>query len=227
MHDFSKIKKQQKAEFSQRLLEWSGRESNLRSFPWREVEDPYATLVAELLLRRTNAKAVTSLYDEFMTRYPNIQSFQKANPVELKSLVSRLGLHWRAENLVSLAEYLRERQISELKLQLSDLQSLPGVGPYVARAVLVNTRNLPVVPVDTNVVRIICRFFGLRHSDGLRRNKAFQNFADELVCKDEPRRFNYGILDLAASICRSDVPDCSLCPLSRSCVYFNSSQEGN
>lgn len=197
------------------LMRWAA--GNLRTFPWRETSDPYELLIAEVLLRRTNARAVQPVYENLLSIYPTLKSFSRADPEQLKMIAHSLGLTWRSENLIDLSSrFIQERNVP---VDLEGLLSLPGVGPYVARAVLVNAYDSRTVAIDSNVVRVISRFVGIRMSDGLRRNRAFQELCDSAVPEDKPRIFNYAILDLAASICRPAAPKCCECPLKDQCSF--------
>lgn len=204
-------------EFTNRLLAWWS--SNKRDFSWRHSSSSYEILIAEVLLRRTNAAAVEKVYKEFLSKYPTLFDFASAKPRDIKQLVQGLGLHWRAENIVSLSADLKK--IGKIPNSLSDLLKLPGVGPYVARAVLVNSQQVDTVPIDTNVVRVICRYLGMAKRDSFRRHKKFQVLTESMMATENSREFNFALLDLAAAICRPLSPKCSICPLSSECVTGN------
>ncbi|MBS1993010.1 MAG: hypothetical protein JSS83_20975 [Cyanobacteria bacterium SZAS LIN-3] len=216
MKTFGPISKEAAAYFSERLVRWWRRAA--RQFRWRKTDDVYELLIAELLLRRTNARAVEQVYDAFLDRYPNKILFGNAKSRDLRQLLKPLGLAWRAENIVTLSKHLKQSDC-EIPQNLSELESLPGVGPYVARAVLVNAIGLKTVAVDSNVVRVICRYIGLEPTDSLRRQKAFQLFADSLVNQSSPKELNYALLDLASLICRPQNPKCQHCPLLEKCCF--------
>src|SRR6516164_6892752 len=109
--------------FRQRLFGWWPH--NSRAFAWRELSSMYELLIAELLLRRTNAPAAHSVYLEFLQNYPTTDSFSRARAKDLKQLVGRLGLHWRAQNVVELAQHLRVSS-SGIPDTLEGLSELPG-----------------------------------------------------------------------------------------------------
>lgn len=208
---------EQKDTFRTTISDWCKSE-NLLDYPWRQRRSKYDLLIAEILLRRTNARAVERKYGEFLARYPNLISLRTAQSEEIQTIIGSLGLHWRLQNLAELANYVSEQPESyELPTSLSELMRLPGVGPYVARAVLINTTGMRVVAIDANVVRVVCRYFGISASDNLRRNKAFQKFCDQLIDSGlvaSARSFNYALLDIGALYCRAQNPKCSICPLS-------------
>ena len=216
MKTIGPISKEAAAYFSERLVRWW--RGAAREFRWRKTNDVYELLVAELLLRRTNARAVELVYDAFLEKYPDKISFSNAKPRDLRQLLKPLGLAWRAENIVTLSKYLKKSDC-EIPENVSELENLPGVGPYVARAVLVNATGLKAVAVDSNVVRVICRYIGLEPTDSLRRQKAFQLLADSLVSQSSPKELNYALLDLASLVCRPQNPKCQLCPLVEKCCF--------
>lgn len=101
-----------------------------------------------------------------------------------------------------------------------DLINLPGVSYYSAGAVRCFAWNYPEAIIDTNTMRIVCRIFNKTVVDSLRRNKGFMDLMKLLVCRRDPRRYNYAMLDLAYRNCfNKKVPECISCPLVRVCNY--------
>jgi adenine-specific DNA glycosylase len=62
--------------FRRRLMRWQ--ETNARRFPWRETEDPYRILVAEVMLQATFAAKVVPVYEEFIGCYPTAYELSNA-----------------------------------------------------------------------------------------------------------------------------------------------------
>src|SRR5947209_19613463 len=83
------------------LLEWHDGAS--RSFPWRHTSDPYHVLIAEMMLRRTQARQVVAVYNRFIDRYPDAVSLDRASTDEVTEILHPLGLSWRAANFKILA----------------------------------------------------------------------------------------------------------------------------
>src|SRR3989442_2444599 len=144
------------------LLNWF--KANKRDFPWRDSfanPDPFVILFTEIMLQRTKADQVVPVYVEFVKRYPSFEALRSASSDEVASLFSQLGLAWRAKNLVNLIRVLEERYRGEIPQTFSALRELPGIGDYVAKAVLCYAFGQSVVPIDTNVVRVVSRLFGI------------------------------------------------------------------
>jgi A/G-specific adenine glycosylase len=96
-----------------------------------------------------------------------------------------------------------------------ELRSLPGVGDYVAQAVLCFGFGQRAVLVDTNTARITGRLA----DRGDERRWQLRLDLYRLAGSDGPdAQFNYALLDLGALICRAGTPRCEECPVRRHCV---------
>lgn len=200
------------------IIEWG--EKNSRDFPWRKTRNPYHILMSEVMLHRTQAQQVVSVYEHFIQQYPNLSTLSKATKEELNEILYSLGLRWRIDLIYEMTNELMSRFNGEIPRSKAELLSLPGVSEYIAGAVRCFAWNLPEPILDTNTVRIAGRLFGLEIKDSSRRNSVFKNLITKLVDPDEPRAFNYAQLDLADKICtRKQAPDCMHCPLLQWCCY--------
>ena len=105
------------------------------------------------------------------------------------------------------------------------LLSLPGVSDYIAGAVRCFAWNLPEPILDTNIVRVVGRLFGLEIKDSSRRNRQYRDLIDALVDPVEPRTYNYALLDLADKVCtKRQPPDCMQCPILEWCQSGKTTQ---
>jgi A/G-specific adenine glycosylase len=199
------------------LLAWGGH--NLRDFPWRVTRDPYAVLVAEVLLHRTRALQVVPVYLKFITRYPDVETLAAANLEDLDRLLRPLGLRWRVPLLKDMAEQLIEAFDGQIPPSPEPLQMLPGVGPYIASATTCFAFDKPEIILDTNTVRILGRLTDTPVTDSSRRSKKFRDMMWDLIDQNHPRLFNLSLLDLAARVCTPTMPKCSSCPLKHQCYY--------
>jgi A/G-specific adenine glycosylase len=78
--------------------------------------------------------------------------------------------------------------------------------------------------VDSNVVRVLKRYFGIVTSKEGRRDKHVVYLAKKYVDCRNPRKANLALLDFAALICTPGKPKHEKCPLSETCHYFQSQQ---
>ena len=196
--------------------EWFKR--NGRDFPWRQSSNPYHILVAEVLLRRTQAHRVVGPYIELLELYPDIRDLAKADASWLREWFRPLGLVNRADSLVEAANTILEQHGGEVPRELDEIENLPGMGRYSARAVhcLAHAGAEPMI--DESSGRLLRRLLGLRSSGPAYSDKALMERAQRLMPCDGSRRFNLGLLDIAAAYCHVGSPGCLDCPLRGLCA---------
>lgn len=212
--------------FQKSLLEWFY--TNRRTFPWREETSPYKILVAEKLLQQTTAsERVVAAFTLLIDRYPTPEDLANAELRHLNKVIKPLGFKYRARELRELARQIVKVHSNSIPRDLDELLSLPGVGSYIARAVLCFGFSIPVAIVDTNVARFIFRVFCL--SDKFPANPARKKNliakAQSLLPNTEFKEFNLAILDLCAKICLPRKPKCEACPVLKFCCYGLASSE--
>jgi len=204
--------------FRQRLRRWH--RNHFRTFPWRQTRDPYAVLVAELLLHQTFARKVIPVYQELMREYPDARHLAGAEPGYVEGLLLPLGLKRRSQRLIALANLLVREHEGRVPSDEAGLLALPGVGPYTAGAVCTFAHGRRAAIADTNVVRILKRFFGLGAPESPPPKSvslAMREAALEIVPRLEPRSFNFALLDFAALVCTHYRPRCATCPVRARC----------
>jgi A/G-specific adenine glycosylase len=122
-------------------------EENGRAFPWRKKTiSPFEVLIAETLLWKTRAETIRGFFHNFVERYNNPEKLAKTRWQKLAKEIEPLGLHERrAKSLVKLGKALSGKSIPKTQ---KELERLPGVGQYIARAVLCFGYGLSFIPVD-------------------------------------------------------------------------------
>lgn len=205
-----------------RLQEWS--KAHGRSFPWRESPGPWPVLVAEILLRRTRADQVHKVLPGILTRFPDPFALASASLEEVIEASRGTGLVWRARNLHEAAKILVNSFGGQIPLDESTLQTLPGVGPYVAASTLAATTSAEVLLIDTNTVRVAARVFGLNLAGDVRRTRAVRSAVEGLLGGSASGKHWWAVIDMAYLICRPHKPDCPRCPIKDLCRSGISSQ---
>ena len=141
--------------FRDDLIAWF--RDNRREFPWRRSDlSPWQVLLIEMCLHRTRAEQVAQIADEVLTLGRTPDSFLD-NLEKLKPSLTTLGLRWRVDNLVSAAMFIRDRLDGQVPDNWQELVTIPGVGDYIASAVLCFAFGRPSVLMDTNTMRIAHR----------------------------------------------------------------------
>jgi A/G-specific adenine glycosylase len=185
-----------------------------RDLPWRRSRDPWAILVAEVMLQQTQVDRVVPRWLAFLERWPDTASCAAAPLAEVLEQWSGLGYPRRARNLHATARRVRDELGGHFPDDLDALLSLPGIGPYTARAVLAFAFERDEAVVDTNVGRVLARRAGAT----LRPRQA-QALADAWVPPGSGWEWNQGLLDLGALRCRPRTPACEGCPVAAGCSW--------
>jgi A/G-specific adenine glycosylase len=168
------------------LLAWYRR--NGRDLPWRRTRDPYAILVSEVMLQQTQVARVVPRYLAWLERWPTVEALAAASTADIIRFWQGLGYNRRALNLHRAARLVAAEGWPD------DLTELPGVGRYTADAVRRFAFDDPVVPVDTNVRRVL--------------ERTGDQFGAECA---------HALMDLGATVCLARVPRCGACPLAHRC----------
>ena len=203
--------------FRRKIIGWY--KKNGRAYPWRETDDPFQILIAEMMLRRTKADQVVPVYEHFLKEYPDVDSLAVAKQEALEEILYPLGLKWRIPAFRMVAREVREKYQSRIPETREELMSLPGVGEYVAGAVLSIAYGKREWLVDSNIVRIFKRYFGIKTSKEGRRDKQVIEIGKIYASGRDPGRATSGILDITALVCKPGKPDCEKCPLIARCHY--------
>lgn len=188
----------------------------LRDLPWRATRDPWAILVAEVMLQQTQAARVIPKWRAFLGAYPQPAACAEAPLGDVLRLWQGLGYPRRARNLHDAATVIVERYGGCVPSGLDDLLALPGVGRYTARAVRVFAFSRDEAVVETNIARLLARVAGERLTQ-----KPVQAIADSLVPAGEGWAWNQVLMDLGATVCRP-VPRCGECPVAQHCSWHGS-----
>ncbi len=202
-----------------RLLRWF--RANKRDYPWRRTHDPWKVLIAEMMLQRTKADQVEHVYRNFFREFKKPSHLAKANPATVRKILMPLGLRWRVPKFRLLARELMREFSGGVPRTRRQLLLLPGVGDYIAGAVLSIAFRKKEWIVDANVVRLFKRFFDLKTGNEGRRDKVIIGLSKAYSQCKKPRDANLALLDFASIICKPRRPLCNTCPIRFRCFFFS------
>ncbi len=117
------------------LVSWY--ESDHRTFPWRETDDPYAILVSEVMSQQTQLGRVVTAWEAFLDRWPDAAALAEADRSDVVGFWTghSLGYNNRAKYLHEAANQVVSEYDGAFPETPEELQNLQGVGPYTANAV--------------------------------------------------------------------------------------------
>ena len=188
-----------------------------RRLAFRSTADPYAVLVSELMAQQTQAARAAAAWTDWMARWPTVTSLAAAPVADVLRAWQGLGYNRRALNLHRAARAIVAEHGGQVPSTVAELETLPGVGPYTARAVAAFAFRVPVGAVDTNVRRVLARIAagGPEAFPGA----TIQALADASVPADRPDAWTHAVMDLGARLCRPARPACADCPAIAWCRY--------
>lgn len=199
------------------LFEWG--KDHIRVYPWRFSTDPYAVLVSEFMLHRTQTRQVVPIYQECMHIYPTLAEFAAADEESLFGILAHLGLRWRIDGMIKALKELWHTY-QKVPVEIDHLLTIRGIGPYIAGATFCFTQNQPIILIDSNIVRVVGRVFGLDLRGEARRRKNVIDAITQVYDDENPRLFYYTLIDFAHILCHPTKPECGLCPFhDLPCIY--------
>lgn len=207
-------------QFRAQLLSWYS--VNGRKFPWRrKCSTRYHLILSEILLKRTRADGAAGFFHSFVSRYPSWTVLAQASTDELESVLRPIGL-WRqrASSLAALATEMVRRN-GRFPQDRESIENLPGVGQYVANAILLFCHSGREPLLDAGMARVLERCFGERKLVDIRYDPWLQSLAKRAVECEYPVPVNWALLDLAALVCHAGRPDCPACPVRKYCKSAN------
>jgi len=200
-----------------RLLAWF--DKNKRDLPWRNDRDPYRIWISEVMLQQTQVATVISYFQQFLSEFPTVRSLAGATEQQVLRAWEGLGYYRRARHLHRAAKIIVQDHHSTLPDDPEVWRRLPGVGRYIAGAVLSQAFGKRMPIVEANSARLIARLFGwtgdLRSAKG---QKWLWDNAGKLVPANRPGDFNQSLMELGALVCKPQEPHCSRCPLATLCI---------
>jgi len=127
--------------------------------PWRKTTNPYRILVSEVMLQQTQVDRVIPKYQAFIRAFPNAKRLAAATLGDVLTLWQGLGYNRRAKLLWQCAQVITSERSGRWPKTYTELQQLPGVGPYTAAAVLAFAYNEAVPLIETNVRTVYLHHF--------------------------------------------------------------------
>ena len=197
------------------LLNWY--KKNKRAFSWRKTTDPWQILLIETLSQQTQLERANEYFDKFLIQFPSPKSMANSSLKIILKMWSGLGYNNRAKRLYEASKIIEKKGFDQI---YPNFEVLPGVGPYTKSAILSFAYGEKVLAIDTNIERIIQRYFGLNDTkDFFIENSKY--FLDNV----ESRDINQAFMDFGSSICKGSNPMCDMCPIENDCSkYFSNNK---
>ena len=206
---------------AEKIIRWY--KQNKRAFPWRDTGEPYDVWLSEIMLQQTRIPVILERFPEFKRRFPGLFSLANASEDEVLKEWEGLGYYSRARNLKKCAELLVKEYRGVFPKDSSELQKLPGIGPYTAAAIACITAYEKTPLIDGNVLRVISRVSGIR--DDVKSTKTVREIRsvltgllDTVQIPEDVPALSVGIMELGEVVCKPGAgAECAECPLKDLC----------
>lgn len=175
------------------------KKSGRHDLPWRKTKDLYKILVSEVMLQQTQVERVIPFYKTFIKKFPTAKKLAVAPLSDILKMWQGLGYNRRAKMLQEAAKGLVARKINTA----SELETLPSVGPYTARAAAAFAWNESVVFVETNIrTAVIQHFFPDKKEV---QDSDIEEILKDALPKGRSREWYSALMDYGASLKRSGI----------------------
>jgi len=206
--------------FAKRLVAWQHQHGR-HDLPWQQDRDPYRVWLSEIMLQQTQVSTVLGYFQRFLDRFPTVKVLAQAHQDEVLGLWSGLGYYSRARNMHRCAQQVVAEFGGVFPADVTALQSLPGIGPSTAAAIVSLCFEQRVAILDGNVKRVLSRFLGFDHDLSVSAHeKQLWQWAQAMlpVAPQDMPSYTQGLMDLGATLCTHRKPECPRCPVNQDCV---------
>ena len=207
-------------DFTQPLLAWYD-QNGRKNLPWQYPVDVYRIWVSEIMLQQTQVKTVIPYFERFIHRFPTLETLAATSLDEVLNYWAGLGYYSRGRNLHKAAQIIKNKFQGQCPKTYEDWLSLPGVGESTAAAICSQAFNQQTPILDGNVKRVLCRYFFIDQPINLAATqKKLWSLAHQCMSQHASRRYTQAIMDLGALCCTRHKPQCTQCPLAKTCLAF-------
>ncbi|MEX2587877.1 MAG: endonuclease III [Actinomycetota bacterium] len=177
--------------------------------------NPHEMLFATILSAQCTDVMVNKVTEKLFARYPTLQDYAAADPLELQELIKPTGFfRQKAKNLQATARKLLDDFGGEVPQTMQELTALPGAARKTANIVLGNSfGKVEGIAVDTHVRRLSQRLGLTAHQDPVKIERDLM----ELVPEDRWFHLSYLFIEHGRAVCRAPVPRCGQCVLADIC----------
>lgn len=181
-----------------RAMVYTYHRAHPRPMPWRETDDPYRILVSEIMLQQTQVERVMLKYAEFIHAFPTVQTLADALLSDVLHVWQGLGYNRRALYLKRCSEMIATQYSGCFPHTPVELQTLPGIGPYTARAVAAFAYGIAEPLIETNIRSLFIHFFF--HGCEKVSDSRIMPLIAATLDRDNPREWYYGLMDYGAML---------------------------
>lgn len=177
-------------------------------------QGPFQLLVATILSAQCTDERVNQVTPAVFAAFPTPAALAAAPLPQLEELIRPTGFfRAKSRSLTGMAQGLVERFGGEVPTSMEDLTSLAGVGRKTANVVRSVALDLPGLPVDTHVGRLVRRLGLTEETDPVK----VEHEVGGLVPAAERGVLSLRLILHGRAVCKARTPRCEVCVLADLC----------
>lgn len=178
---------------------------------------PFELLVAVMLSAQCTDKRVNQITEKLFKIASTPNDFILLGQDKLERLIYSCGLYKnKSKNIIAMCNQLKKEYNGQVPNNLTQLQSLCGVGRKTANVVYATAFNGQAIAVDTHVFRVSNRIGVVKAKTVLETEKQLM----KVVPKNNWSTFHYRLVLFGRYNCKSAKPLCEQCELKNICSYY-------
>src|SRR5262249_45113163 len=156
---------------------------------------------------QTTVAAVIPYFERFIGQFPSARALAAAAETDVLKAWEGLGYYRRARQLHAAAQAICQRHGGIIPKDPAAVRALPGVGRYIAGAILSFAFDVPEPIVEANSQRVLARLLAVREDLGTARaRERLWEAAGRLVPARGAGTFNQALIELGALVCTPREP---------------------
>ena len=176
--------------------------------------NPFELLCATILSAQSTDVRVNMVTPTLFARYPTAAALAQADPRDVEEIIRSTGFYNnKTKSLIGMATAIDERFGGEVPRELDDLVTLPGVGRKTGNVVRSVAMDLPGLPVDTHVGRLVVRLGVTQETDPVK----VEHVLNAMIPPKERGTFSLRLILHGRRVCIARKPRCGECVLADYC----------
>ena len=179
-----------------------------------EHRNPYELLAATILSAQCTDERVNMVTPHLFAKYPTPHDLAVADPADVEEIIRSTGFYNnKRKSLIGMASAVVERFGGEIPSRMEDLVTLPGVGRKTANVLRSVAMDLPGLPVDTHVGRIVRLLDITQETDPVKVELTLNT----MIPAAERGKFSLRLILHGRGVCIARRPRCDVCVLNDFC----------
>lgn len=171
------------------------------------------------MLQQTQVATVIPYYKQWLKVFPSLSTFARAPLSKALKCWAGLGYYRRVRMFHRAGRHVQRKLGGKIPQTAEALVRLPGIGRYTAGAIASIALGEKTPVLDGNVIRILTRIFAIPQSvDRPATLERLWTISASLLPDKKPGDLNQALMELGATVCLPQNPQCSQCPVKKSCA---------